>query len=222
MNRPHANHENLERIQFVAAHYNRIAGLRALPIALLLLLLPLLTGSLVTGTAHTVLMWSAPFLLVGAAVLGYWAHRHYRDRFGQVKAASKPLLTNVGVMTAAAGVLAAGLYIQWVGWEASLPFSPTWTLLWVAILAMSLRYLRFVPHYAAVAALGLATAVAPLAWLPGLDAHPYSADTWGLFVMGLLLLVLAYLDHRFLSRVLAPLPEGRGGVVELENGRVSG
>lgn len=220
MNRTHQRYADLDRIRFVAAHYNDLLGLRALPLAILLILLPLVTGSLVTGRAHAMVMWSSPLVLVAAGVLGLWVHRYYRDRFGAVAALRSSAFGGWAMVLGGLALLGAALFVQWAGWEEALAFSPAWAIVWTAILGVALTRLRFIPYYAAIAGAGLLLALLPFGWLPGIEGHPYSTDKWGLFVMGVLLLALAYMDHRYLSNVLGPVPEDSNGEAS-EAGRAS-
>lgn len=195
---------DLERIQFLARHYNDFLGLRALPLAAFFVLAALATGSFLTGPAYTALLWLSPLILVVSAVVGLWAHSYYRRRFGRVVTPSGPLRTQAGHALLALGVLALALYLQWSGWERLVPFSPSWALFWMYGLGLSVARLPFVRHYALLSGLGLALALAPVGWLPGLEAHPFSREDmkWGGLTMGLLLFALAFLDHRFLSHAL--------------------
>lgn len=96
--------------------------------------------------------------------------------------------------------------MQWVGLEAALPFSPAWTIFWIAVLGWSLRRVRFAPHYAVLSGVGLALAAAPLGWLPALDGHPFSLDKWGLLAVAGIHGIAAFFDHRLLKQVMGALP----------------
>jgi hypothetical protein len=210
MNKTHSLHQELERIQFVASHYNEILGLRALPLAVALLAIPVVTGSLVTGIAYTVVVSTLPLVLVGAVVLGVRANRSYRRRFGRVEPRRKPWTQRALLLMGALLVLGAALTPQILGWEEALPFSPSWGIFWAWVLTYSLLKLRFVPHYTVLACVGLVLALAPLGMLEGLSGHPFSTDDWGLFTMGGLMLILAWLDHRFLTRTLGSATPASG------------
>jgi hypothetical protein len=193
----------LDRIRFVAAHFHELQGLRVLPVAIALALLPLITGSIVTGTAHLVVVALSP-VAVGAAVVGsVRARRHYARRYGVVEArvefSSRLLLVGLGWL----GVLLAVLWLQWSGIEAAVAFSPAWSVFWAAALLWSVSRLRFAPHYAVLAGLGLAVAVAPLGWVPGWEEHPFTAEPYGFLLVAVVGAVAAVLDHRRLARAMS-------------------
>lgn len=193
---------DLAKIQFIAANYRDLQGLRFLPLAVVLILVPLVTGSIITGTLHSAVLIASPVLVLGSWVFARWARRYYETRFGlsrpprrsrgeQLKRIAVPLL-----------ILAVAMGIQVSGIESSLPFSPSWAVLWLAVFAWSLRRLRFAPHYAWLSGIGIALAMAPLGWLGEGDAHPYASEPWGLLVVGLVMGAMSGLDHRLLVRTM--------------------
>lgn len=191
------------RIQFIAANYSRLQGLRSLPIGLLVFFVTLWANQQRGPAPRPVLV---P-VLIAAAGLGLYGliDMYYKRVFGQVVSPRGHLDWILGIAGAVAGLVAFAIDITWEP-----PVSMIGLCLAAAVLADYLTlvqinriwYLSFAPVFALLIAL---VSILPALGLDGWwRALGIKTGVLGvLLVSGLILIVSSLASHFYFIHVLA-------------------
>lgn len=191
------------RIQFIAANYSRLQGLRSLPIGLLLFFVTFWANQQRGPAPRPIL---APILIAAAGLGLYWLIDGYYTRaFGRVISPRGHIDWVVGMIGAVVGLAAFGVDITW-----DLPVSAVGLCLAVSILADYLMlarinqvwYMSFSPVFALLIA--LVSVLPALGFEDWWQALGIKTGLLGvLMVSGLILIAASIVSHVYFTRALA-------------------
>ncbi|MGF1473544.1 MAG: hypothetical protein ACFB50_17625 [Rubrobacteraceae bacterium] len=203
---------DLERVRYVTENYERLQGLRNVPLGLIAfvtgasMLLP--SSSTYFGYVVGEVFFYALILMLIATVLLYFvAGNYYERRFGWVQTFSMKRKQVVAVATAIGVLLGVG--------SVNLVFQPPIHMIWVvwglSAAAIYWPERRFRMHYVAIGVLVVGASFLPLF---GITSVSLAYETGGLLAfLGVFYLVGGILDHLLLVRTMKHLPEDDGRAV---------
>jgi hypothetical protein len=194
---------DIQRIQFIAANYSNLQGLRALPVSLCLFLIAVWANQ--QGASSRDL--SLPILAFAGSVILFWlVDRYYKKTFGRVQPSRKSKVLEVA-FSIIFGVLALGAF--WLDTLSLLPISLIGLVFAFGLLADYLRMTwtvkgRYLPYYPVFPFLILIASLLPLLGLDGwwLAIGVQDQLLGVLLICSIVLGLSGFISHLYLIRTL--------------------